>query len=100
MFARMTSRTGKRGGGGAVLIVLGIAGVLAFAVGIAVLSVVLGLFEPEDSCDTAPSGSSPAASIVLGPPGTGASVGATEYGGPGDPSSGVVGSSGTNLLAD
>jgi hypothetical protein len=37
-------------------------------------------------------------SIVLGPPGTGTLVGATEYGGPGDPSSGDVGSSGANLL--
>ena len=40
----------------------------------------------------------PAAGIVLGPPGTGQRVGATEYGGPGDPSSGMVGSSGANLL--
>src|SRR5213076_3491243 len=37
--------------------------------------------------------------IVLGPPGTGQLVGATEYGGPGDPSSGTVGASGANLLA-
>lgn len=37
---------------------------------------------------------------VLGPPGTGQTVGATEYGGPGDPSSGTVGSSGVNLLAE
>src|SRR5579884_2743124 len=36
--------------------------------------------------------------VVLGPPGTGELVGATEYGGPGDPSSGTVGSSGVNLL--
>ena len=36
--------------------------------------------------------------IVLGPPGTGQLVGATEYGGPGDPSSGTVGASGANLL--
>ena len=35
---------------------------------------------------------------MLGPPGSGVRVGATEYGGPGDPSSGVVGSSGANLL--
>ena len=35
---------------------------------------------------------------MLGPPGTGQLVGATEYGGPGDPSSGVIGSSGANLL--
>jgi hypothetical protein len=37
---------------------------------------------------------------VLGPPATGARVGATEYGGPGDPPSGTIGSSGTNLVAD
>src|SRR5579884_1232265 len=36
--------------------------------------------------------------VVLGPPGTGELVGATEYGGPGDPSSGTVGASGVNLV--
>ncbi len=40
----------------------------------------------------------PAGSIVLGPAGTGALVGATEYGGPGDPSSGIIGARGDNLL--
>jgi cell wall-associated NlpC family hydrolase len=40
----------------------------------------------------------PGGQIVLGPPGTGQEVGATEYGGPGDPSSGVVGASGENLF--
>jgi hypothetical protein len=48
----------------------------------------------------APTGSPAAGRIVLGPPGSGQTVGASEYGGPGDPSSGVVGSSGANLLAD
>jgi hypothetical protein len=43
---------------------------------------------------------STAASITLGPPGSGRTVGATEYGGPADPSSGHVGSSGVNLLAE
>src|SRR2546421_4890178 len=38
------------------------------------------------------------AGVVLGPPGAGQLVGATEYGGPGDPSSGTVGASGANLL--
>jgi cell wall-associated NlpC family hydrolase len=38
-------------------------------------------------------------SIALGPPGTGQEVGASEYGGPGDPSSGVTGARGDNLLA-
>jgi cell wall-associated NlpC family hydrolase len=42
---------------------------------------------------------SPASGIVLGPPGSGQLVGATEYGGPGDPSSGTVGASGANLLS-
>jgi cell wall-associated NlpC family hydrolase len=44
-------------------------------------------------------GSSGTAGIVLGPPGSGQTVGATEYGGPGDPASGDVGSSGVNLAA-
>lgn len=38
-------------------------------------------------------------SITLGPPGTGRLVGATEYGGPGDPTSGTVGASGISLVA-
>jgi hypothetical protein len=41
----------------------------------------------------------PAGRITLGPPGSGQLVGATEYGGSGDPSSGTVGSSGVSLLA-
>lgn len=41
---------------------------------------------------------STADSITLGPPGTGRTVGASEYGGPGDPSSGTVGASGADLL--
>jgi cell wall-associated NlpC family hydrolase len=36
--------------------------------------------------------------ITPGPPGSGERVGATEYGGPGDPSSGFIGASGANLL--
>ena len=36
--------------------------------------------------------------VTLGAPGVGRTVGATEYGGPGDPSSGTVGASGGNLL--
>jgi len=65
------------------------------------------VFGPGDECG-APAGMSaagvsgggggPGGGIVLGPPGTGQLVGATEYGGPGDPSSGVFGSSGANLL--
>jgi hypothetical protein len=56
---------------------------------------VLGPVTSSDGCS-----SSSAQAIALGPPGTGRTVGATEYGGPGDPSSGIVGSSGVNLLAE
>jgi hypothetical protein len=40
-----------------------------------------------------------AGAIALAPAGAGAVVGASEYGGPGDPSSGVIGASGASLLA-
>ena len=47
-----------------------------------------------------PCGSTAAAGqVALGAPGTGQLVGATEYGGPGDPSSGTVGAAGISLLA-
>jgi hypothetical protein len=41
----------------------------------------------------------PAGGVVLGPAGSGQLVGATEYGGPGDPTSGTIGASGVSLLA-
>ncbi len=61
----------------------------------ALLALLISVLTPGDDC------SSPAASgqVVLGPPGSGELVGATEYGGPGDPSSGTVGASGASLLA-
>jgi hypothetical protein len=83
---------------GGTFVAILIAGVAAIALAVAVLSVVLGLFTPAGDCGSA-AAPGPAASIVLGPPGSGSRVGATEYGGPGDPSSGTVGSSGANLLA-
>ncbi len=52
---------------------------------------------PGSSCGGADGGA--AGSITLGPPGTGVRVGATEYGGPGDATSGTVGSLGESLLA-
>jgi len=80
-----------------VLIVLG--GFAAGTLGVVLLSFALGGLSSPSGCSDVTTGSSgPAASIVLGPPGSGVRVGATEYGGPGDPSSGVVGSSGANLL--
>jgi hypothetical protein len=76
--------------------------VLVIGLGAALLALITGVFKPADEC-ASPAGASqttvgPGDGIVLGPPGTGQTVGATEYGGPGDPSSGVVGATGANLL--
>ena len=77
---------------------------IALLVGLATVGVVIVVAigtlssEQQSACGTATTGGPGA--IALGPPGTGQLVGATEYGGPGDPSSGTVGSSGANLLAD
>jgi hypothetical protein len=67
--------------------------------GIALLSVMLGAIAASGGCGRgSPAAASPVAAIVLGPPGSGVRVGATEYGGPGDSSSGVIGASSANLL--
>jgi hypothetical protein len=66
---------------------------LGGAVAVAVLALLLAP-SPSQGCSL-PARS---AGVVLGPPGTGRLVGATEYGGPGDPSSDTVGASGANLL--
>jgi len=61
---------------------------------------VVSVFAPSAlalACDAAAPGSH--AGIVLGPAGSGVVVGATEYGGPGDPSSGTIGASGADLTA-
>lgn len=72
-----------------------VAGIALAALGAALLALVLSVFTEGNPC-----GSAPGAGLALGPPGSGQLVGATEYGGPGDPSSGVIGASGANLLAD
>jgi cell wall-associated NlpC family hydrolase len=68
--------------------------VVGMAVG--VIAVLTGGLGQSDGCGSPSAGA--AGQIELGPPGSGQRVGATEYGGPGDPSSGVTGSSGANLL--
>jgi hypothetical protein len=83
----------------AVLVLGTVSALIAIVVALPLLTL---LSEPASSfgepCATvAASGSS--GSITLGPPGSGRLVGATEYGGPGDPSSGTVGASGISLLA-
>lgn len=89
---------GRTGGGlalaGAIVAVL-VAGVVVAAIALFTSVFTLGA----DGCSTGGTAAlAGAAGIVLGPPGTGQLVGATEYGGPGDPSSGTTGSSGANLL--
>ncbi len=73
---------------------------LVAGLAVAVLALITSVFTPGgNACSSSPAaGAGAAAGIVLGPPGTGQLVGATEYGGPGDPSSGILGSSGANLL--
>jgi hypothetical protein len=68
--------------------------IAAIAVGTALLVLYLASLQRPAGCGS----SSPSAAIPLGPPGTGRLVGASEYGGPGDPSSGVYGARGDDLL--
>jgi cell wall-associated NlpC family hydrolase len=75
------------------VVVAAIGGMALAGLGAALLGLLLSVFTEGNECSGSPSGS-----IALGPPGTGRLVGATEYGGPGDPSSGTVGSSGANLV--
>ena len=76
--------------------------VLVAGAALAVLAAGLGLALVAGLAGQAPAGAScsgPGEAIALGAPGGGQRVGATEYGGPGDPGSGTVGASGTSLLA-
>src|ERR1019366_8071673 len=70
---------------------------LAASLGIVVIAALLAASPGASGCTSAVPGG--AGQIILGPPGSGATVGATEYGGPGDPSSGTVGASGASLPA-
>jgi hypothetical protein len=95
---------GRRRGGGGLVVLAGVGAFFAAGVGVAVLAILTSVFGGAGSQCGSPAGSSarsaagPGGGVVLGPPGTGQLVGATEYGGPGDPSSGEVGSSGADLL--
>jgi cell wall-associated NlpC family hydrolase len=94
-----TAGSGRSGGGLAT--VLSVGAIVAVGLGVGILALLTSVFGQGNECG-APAGgdqtAGPGAGIVLGPPGTGQLVGATEYGGPGDPTSGVTGSSGANLL--
>jgi hypothetical protein len=73
-----------------------IAGVAVAGLGAGMLALLITAFGQARGCSAPASG--PTDSIVLDPPGAGQLVGATEYGGPGDPSSATIGASGANLL--
>jgi hypothetical protein len=78
------------------LVLGGAAAALAAGVGLLALAALLAS-SPPASCAEGLGGAGSV--IALAGPAGGQPVGATEYGGPGDPSSGTVGSSGTSLLA-
>ncbi len=84
-------RSGRSPRTGAIVVAGVIGGTVIAGLGAALLSMLISVFTQGSQC------SAPGA-IPLGAPGTGQLVGATEYGGAGDPSSGTVGSSGANLL--
>jgi hypothetical protein len=79
-----------------------IVGVLAAAVtaglGLVLVAVVITPSPTPNAPCATPAASGAGGSIALGAPGSGQRVGASEYGGPGDPASGTVGASGANLL--
>jgi hypothetical protein len=89
------TRTGGSSGGVAIAVAALIAGIMAAGIAAAILALLIGASVPgtDHGCGSASAG-------TLGPPGTSELVGATEYGGPGDPSSGVVGASGSNLQSN
>jgi hypothetical protein len=89
-----TGQRRRKRSGSAIAAALAVVGITAVGVGVALFAIAVSVLRPTDEC------ASPAAGgqVVLGPPGTGQLVGATEYGGPGDPSSGTVGASGLSLL--
>jgi hypothetical protein len=85
----------NRHSGHGLLAVVALAAMFAIGVLVTGFSMLGGLTgQALADCD---GGRSNPAAIALQAPGGGATVGATEYGGPGDPSSGTVGSSGVNL---
>ena len=90
---------------GAILTLSFVTGSLVAGLGVVLLTVVVAGGSSAAACTAVDAGAvGPAslgpASLVLGPPGSGQTVGASEYGGPDDPASGTVGSSGANLLAE
>jgi hypothetical protein len=70
-----------------------LAGALIVGVGAALVALVVSVLTPGTGCGSPGGGGN----VTLARPGSGRLVGATEYGGPGDPTSGTVGASGSEL---
>jgi hypothetical protein len=83
---------------GSIAIAGALAGLLTLVGMVGLSALVLGQLAGPAACAAATSAAD-GSGIGVGAPGTGVEVGASEYGGPGDPSSGVLGASGINLLA-
>ena len=81
---------------GSLVAGLALAGLLAMVGLLALVALTLQWLAGGAGCGASAPGAS--AGIAMGPPGSGAVVGASEYGGPGDRGSGVLGASGANLL--
>ncbi len=77
-----------------------VAALIAGMAMVCVLGVFIALVGGGSTGSVCGSSAGGAAPITLAPPGVGETVGASEYGGPGDPSSGDIGSSGTDLYAE
>jgi hypothetical protein len=93
----MAGKTTRRSSRTAAIVTAAlVGGILTAGLGAALLALIVGLLGQGGDCSAS---AGAAGAIVLGPPGSGQVVGATEYGGPGDPSSGVTGARGDNLLA-
>jgi hypothetical protein len=81
---------------GPIVVSGALAGMLALVGLVALGALTLGWLTSRDACAAATSAGE--TGVDLGPAGGGALVGASEYGGPGDPSSGILGASGIDLL--
>jgi cell wall-associated NlpC family hydrolase len=83
---------------GALAVVGGAAAVITAGLGAAVVSLMISMQPPASPCTSArTAGAGP---IMISAAGGGTRVGASEYGGPGDPGSGTVGASGVSLVAN
>jgi hypothetical protein len=89
----------RRSRGGAILLAGAIAAITGVAILAGLLAVVLSTLSGGDGgcADSGTAALGGSGGVALGPPGSGLRVGATEYGGPGDPSSGTTGARGDDL---